>query len=118
MATGIAPTRASRLVGFRRFAWTVLAYNIAVVLWGAYVRATGSGAGCGSHWPLCNGEILPRAQSTQMTIEFTHRVSSGLAALFVVALGVWAWRVFPKGNQIRKWATLSVLLIFIEALLG
>ena len=44
-----------------RFAWAVLAYNVAVILWGAYVRATGSGAGCGNHWPLCNGEIVPRA---------------------------------------------------------
>ena len=41
-------------------AWGVLLYNILVILWGAVVRATGSGAGCGSHWPLCNGEVLPR----------------------------------------------------------
>ena len=45
---------------FRRYAWAVLAYNVLVVLWGAYVRASGSGAGCGSHWPLCNGELLSR----------------------------------------------------------
>jgi len=44
-----------------RFAWLVVAWNLAVIGWGAYVRATGSGAGCGQHWPLCNGEIVPRA---------------------------------------------------------
>ncbi len=44
---------------FAAFAWGVLAYNVAVILWGALVRATGSGAGCGGHWPLCNGEVLP-----------------------------------------------------------
>src|ERR1700731_4669983 len=57
---------------FRRFAWCVLAWNILVVLWGAYVRATGSGAGCGSHWPLCNGEVVPVAPRIETIIEFTH----------------------------------------------
>jgi len=69
-----APSAASdRLV---KFAWATLAYNVAVILWGAYVRATGSGAGCGSHWPLCNGEMLPRAASVATLIEFSHRLTS------------------------------------------
>ena len=42
----------------RRFAWAVLVYFIAVILWGGLVRATGSGAGCGDHWPLCNGTVM------------------------------------------------------------
>jgi len=46
---------------FTHFAWLALATNVAVILWGAYVRATGSGAGCGAHWPLCQGEVVPRA---------------------------------------------------------
>ena len=41
-----------------RFAWAVLVYNVVVILWGAVVRATSSGAGCGDHWPLCNGVVL------------------------------------------------------------
>src|SRR5690606_8937667 len=49
-----AASGATRLAAF---AWGTLAYNLAVIVWGAYVRATGSGAGCGSHWPLCNGEV-------------------------------------------------------------
>ena len=40
------------------FAWTSLVYTVLVAVWGAYVRATGSGAGCGNHWPLCNGEVI------------------------------------------------------------
>ena len=43
---------------FARFAWGVLAYFIAVILWGTLVRATGSGDGCGDHWPLCNGTVM------------------------------------------------------------
>src|SRR5499427_3513747 len=66
-----------------RFAWLTLAYNVAVVLWGALVRATGSGAGCGSHWPLCNGEVVPRAPAVATLIEFGHRISSGIALLLI-----------------------------------
>src|ERR1700719_4970186 len=75
-----------------RFAWLTLAYNIAVILWGAYVRATGSGAGCGNRWPLCNGTVLPRTLQAQTIIEFMHRLTSGLAILIVSSLVVWCWR--------------------------
>ena len=66
---------------FAAYAWGVLAYLLLVVAWGAYVRATGSGAGCGRHWPLCDGVVVPRGQTVQMAIEFTHRVSSGVSLL-------------------------------------
>ena len=55
----------------------VLGYTVLTILWGAYVRATGSGAGCGRHWPLCNGEVLPRAPGAAMIIEFSHRATAG-----------------------------------------
>jgi heme A synthase len=103
---------------FAQFAWFVLAYNVLVVLWGAYVRATGSGAGCGSHWPLCNGEVLPRAPQLETIIEFAHRLSSGLAFLLVLGLLIWAWRLYPKGASVRLGAGLSMLFIFTEALVG
>lgn len=103
---------------FARFAWGVVAYNILVILWGAFVRATGSGAGCGSHWPLCNGVAVPRDPTAATVIEFTHRLTSGVALIAVVALAVWAFRLFPKGSWLRKGAVASVILILIEALLG
>jgi heme A synthase len=89
-----------------------------VVLWGAFVRATGSGAGCGSHWPLCNGEVVPRAAHVETIIEFTHRVTSGLALVSVIGLSIWAWRTFPRGHRARRFAWLSVVFLFAEALLG
>jgi len=79
---------------FSVYSWGVLAYNIAVILWGAFVRATGSGAGCGAHWPTCNGDIIPRAPQIETIIEFVHRISSGLTLLLVAILVVWAWRIF------------------------
>jgi heme A synthase len=103
---------------FAKYTWFVLFYNLIVILWGAYVRATGSGAGCGSHWPLCNGEVLPRAPQIETVVEFTHRLSSGLALIFIVVLVVWAWRAFPAGNRLRKGAVACLGLILLEALFG
>lgn len=101
-----------------RFAWLTLAFNIAVILWGAYVRATGSGAGCGNRWPLCNGAVLPRAPQAQTIIEFTHRLTSGLAVVMVSALLVWCWRKTLKGDWVRYTSLAAILLLFNEAILG
>ena len=103
---------------FAIFAWAVLAYNLAVVLWGAYVRATGSGAGCGNHWPLCDGPVTPQTPVGATVIEFTHRVTSGLDLMLVAALVVWAFRGYPKRHRVRLGATLSATFLVTEALLG
>lgn len=103
---------------FAAFAWGVLAYNVAVILWGALVRATGSGAGCGGHWPLCNGEVLPNVSQIATVIELTHRVMSGVALLAVVAMFVWARRAFAAGHAARRWAGWALVFILTEALLG
>src|ERR1700681_3527326 len=92
---------------FRKFAWGVLAYNVAVILWGALVRATGSGAGCGGHWPLCNGDVLPEISQSATVIEFTHRVMSGAALIAVLALFRWAWKTLPPRHPSRRWAAWS-----------
>jgi len=105
-------------VSLARFAWFVVAYNVAVIVWGAYVRATGSGAGCGSHWPLCNGEFLPTTPQTQTVIEFTHRVTSGLSLVLVAILLIWCWRRTAKGDWPRYSAVAAAVLLFNEALLG
>ena len=105
-------------VRFARYAIAVLLANLMVVLWGAYVRATGSGAGCGSHWPLCNGEVVPRAPAIATVIEFTHRLSSGVALISVAALWLWSIRLFPRGSRVRTAALLSLVFILVEALLG
>jgi heme A synthase len=96
----------------------VLIYNLGVIAWGAYVRATGSGAGCGNHWPLCNGEVVPRAETVQLLIEFSHRATSGLALASVVVLLVWALRASRPGDTARTGATLSMAFMISEAILG
>jgi heme A synthase len=101
-----------------RFAWAVLAYNVAVIVWGAYVRASGSGAGCGAHWPLCNGEVLPRAERIATLIEFSHRLTSGVALISVVVLFVWTWRACRRGHPARSAAALSLFFMLSEAGVG
>jgi heme A synthase len=101
-----------------RTAWGVLAWNLAVVLWGAWVRISGSGAGCGSHWPLCDGEVIPRAPSIAKLIEFTHRATSGLALLAVVGLAIAVFRARPAGHLARRAAGWSVALMLVEAAVG
>lgn len=101
-----------------RFAWFVLAYNVAVIVWGAYVRATGSGAGCGNHWPLCNGEIVPRAPGIATMIEFSHRLTSGLSLVAIAVLVVWTFRACAAGHPARIGAVLSGVLILTEAAVG
>ena len=101
-----------------RFGWGVLAYNLAVILWGAYVRASGSGAGCGAHWPLCNGEVIPRSPTVETLIEYSHRLTSGIALVGVAALLVWTWRRVPRGHQARLGAALSFFFILTEAAVG
>ncbi|MBW6394229.1 heme o synthase [Thermus sp. PS18] len=103
---------------FSRYAWGVLVWNILVALWGAYVRATGSGAGCGSHWPTCNGEIIPRSPQVETLIEFTHRATSGLAFLSVLFLALLAFRLFSKGHPARLSSGVAFLFMITESLVG
>ncbi|MDH3189084.1 MAG: COX15/CtaA family protein [Acidimicrobiia bacterium] len=100
-----------------RFAWLVLVFNVGVILLGALVRATGSGAGCGRSWPTCHGELVPEL-SGATAIEFTHRSASGVALVLVAVLGVWAWRSAPSGGQIRTGVKVAVAAIVGEALIG
>jgi len=87
-------------------------------LWGAFVRATGSGAGCGSHWPTCNGQVIHWPAQTETLIEFTHRLTSGVALILVIGLLIWAFRSYPKGSAVRVGAVLSFVFILTEALIG
>jgi heme A synthase len=115
---GVGPRLAGATRSLARFAWAVLAYNLLVIAWGAFVRASGSGAGCGRHWPLCNGEVVPTPKSVATIIEAAHRATSGIAVIAVVAMMVWTLRVLPRGHRARRASVLSTVFIFGEALVG
>jgi heme A synthase len=103
---------------FSSFAWIVLLYNLPVILWGAFVRISFSGDGCGANWPTCNGQFIPHKMAVPMAIEYTHRMMTSLDALFVIAMLVWAFLAFQKKHAVRRYAVLSLVFLLIEALLG
>lgn len=103
------------LVGY---AWAVVAYNILVVLWGAVVRATGSGAGCGENWPLCNGDFFPHHPRLATIIEFAHRSMSGISTVLVIGLVIWTFYAVKRGHRARRAVVASAILLVTEALLG
>jgi len=105
-------------LGLRRYAWFVVGWNIAVILWGAVVRATGSGAGCGNHWPLCNGEIIPTSPQIATLIEFTHRAMTGGAMITIFGLLFWTFRATQARHLARFTAVASTVLLLNEAFLG
>ena len=114
----LSKPRAREISHVARFAWTALYWNVAVVLWGAYVRATGSGAGCGNRWPLCDGDVVGASANGQTIVEFTHRITSVISLLVVTGLVVWCWRVTKKGDWARYAAALAAAFLANEALLG
>lgn len=118
LATAPSGTQKLPSAALRRFAWAVLIYFIAVILWGALVRATGSGAGCGDHWPLCNGTVIQHSPRVDTMIEFTHRVTSGLSFFSAVGLLVWTFAGTTKGHLARAASVAAVIFTLIEAVLG
>lgn len=103
------------LVGY---AWVVVAYNILVILWGAVVRATGSGAGCGDNWPLCNGDFFPHHPRLATIIEFAHRSMTGVSTILVIGLVAWTFYAVKRGHRARRTAAASAIFLVTEALLG
>ncbi len=107
-----------KLSKFAKFTWFVLAYNIIVVIWGVFLRASKSGDGCGQYWLTCHNEVIPTAPQLKTIIEFSHRLMSGLDFLIVLGLMIWVLSKHAKGEQIRKFAVISFIFIITEALIG
>ena len=117
-SAAIPATTAQPPRSLRRFAWGVLDYNVAVIVYGSAVRATGSGAGCGDHWPLCNGTLVQHHPAITTLIEFAHRATSGVDLLCVLALFFWAFAAAQRRHAARACAVAVLVLTFNEALLG
>lgn len=117
-STAVIAKTDRRLKPLVRFAWGVLVYNIAVILWGSVVRATGSGAGCGKHWPLCNGTVMQHSPKVATLIEYSHRATSGIALFAILALLLWTYLRTPRRHLARVAAVAATVLVFNEALIG
>ncbi len=99
---------------FSSLALANLFYLLMVIVYGAFVRATGSGAGCGNHWPLCGGELIPRDPGIATLIELTHRVTSGLSLPFAFLIYIMA----RADARVRRYALYMVIFLVMEGLLG
>ena len=110
-------SRGQRL--FAKYGWFLLAYMLAAIVWGVFLRATGSGDGCGAHWPLCDGVLIPNNGSMlKAYIESIHRISTELLGLLVIIQLVWAFRAFPKKHLVRLGAIATLFFTLTEGWLG
>jgi heme o synthase len=109
------PTDPFRLL--RRLAWlgAVLAFGLIVL--GGVVRITGSGMGCGDHWPRCNGEWFPPLDVPTM-IEIGHRWAAALVSVVVAAIAAVAWLKHRHDPALRNPATLALVVLIVQVLLG
>lgn len=101
-----------------RISWGIVIYTVLIILWGAWVRLSGSGDGCGDHWPLCNGEVLPSERITKTWIEYSHRISTAVYGVVVLLQIWWTRKLFKPKHPARFWAMATLLFTITEALLG
>jgi protoheme IX farnesyltransferase len=101
----------------RRLAWAGSGFALGLIVLGGIVRITGSGMGCGDHWPRCNGEWFPPLDFPTL-IEISHRWAAALVSVLVLAVAVVAWRRHRQEPELRNPATLALVILVVQVLLG
>lgn len=89
-----------------------------ILLGGALVTKTDSGMGCGRHWPGCNGQLIPDEITTEVLIEFSHRLVTGAVGIFIVVLAVWSWKALGHMRETKFLAITAVFFLILQALIG
>src|SRR5437762_9145044 len=102
---------------FTQLAWAAAAATYLLIILGAIVRITGSGLGCGEHWPLCNGRLLPPLDLPTM-IEYGHRLAALAVTVLVVALAGLAWRERRDAGSEMRGASAALVLLVVQIALG
>ncbi|MGE7917726.1 COX15/CtaA family protein [Viridibacillus sp. NPDC093762] len=101
--------------------WFAVAATIGmllILLGGALVTKTDSGMGCGRHWPDCNGSLIPKEITTEVLIEFSHRVVTGAVSFLILILTVWAWRVLGHIREVKFLSFMALFFLIAQALIG
>ncbi|MGH7515814.1 MAG: COX15/CtaA family protein, partial [Gemmatimonadales bacterium] len=101
----------------RRLAWTGATLALGLIVLGGVVRITGSGMGCGDHWPRCDGQWFPPLDLPTL-IEIGHRWVAALVSLVVLAVAIVAWRRHRDEPSLRTPALLALALLVVQVLLG
>lgn len=105
----------------RSLKWLSVAATIGmlfVLIGGALVTKTESGAGCGETWPLCHGELIPEEINFELVIELSHRVVSGVVGLLVLVLSIWAWKAIGHIRETKFLAFISFFFLLLQGLIG
>ena len=101
--------------------WFAVAATIGmllILLGGALVTKTDSGMGCGRHWPGCNGELIPDKITTEVLIEFSHRLVTGSVGFLILILSVWSWRALGHIRETKFLAIMAMFFLILQALIG
>jgi heme A synthase len=101
-------------------AWTAAACTYLLIVLGAVVRITGSGMGCGDHWPLCNGRLFPPLDDLGTLIEWSHRLVAALVSALVAGLAGYTWWLYdrPTARPPVRPAYVALGLLLVQVLLG
>src|SRR5437660_5481212 len=107
---------------FSRLAWSAAARPHLLIILGAIVRITGSGMGCGDHWPLCGGKLLPPLDLPTL-IEYGHRLAAALVSVLVCGLAAYAWWLRRGAGSGERYFTsgaayVALGLLIVQVLLG
>ena len=103
-----------RLISYTKLG---IVLSILSILAGAFVRATGSGDGCGSTWPTCKGKIIPQLSDTSEVIEFSHRSVSGILLIVTLIIFIKS-RNMSKGSIVRTTVNFLTFFVLFEAAIG
>lgn len=91
---------------------------IFVLLGGALVTKTDSGLGCGTSWPLCNGQLIPSTITPELIIEYSHRLVSSIIGVTVLLLSVMAWFILGHNREVKFLAFMSFFTLVVQGLIG
>lgn len=113
----------AKMSAFAKYAWFALGYNVLVIVWGVFLRASKSGDGCGEHWLTCNGELIPSAPQFKTVIEFSHRMTTAIDGIVMLILLGWAVKIFvskrsKQSRQVLYAAIGSFFFVITEAAVG
>ena len=103
---------------YRRFVWGIVAFTVLVILSGDLVQATESGAGCGEHWPRCDGSLIPAIGDAHTAVEFTHRIVTAVLSISFIVMVVAARRLFGRGHLVWRTALWATGFLILEIFLG
>ena len=101
--------------------WVAVATTLGmllILLGGALVTKTDSGLGCGRNWPDCNGSLIPKEITTEVLIEFSHRLVTGAVSILVLILVIWTWRKLGHVKGVKFLGFLAIFFLILQALIG